>query len=126
MLQFWRYAQIKYKLKKILIDWDYHHGNSTEYFYDDPSILFFSTMMLQLIQEQALPRKGYGKGLGYNINVDLKCGTNDNQIIAAFKNILLPAVEKFKPDLVIISAGFNSRIDDPLGCFKLTDKGFEP
>ncbi len=123
-----RYAQIKYKLKKILIiDWDYHHGNSTEYFfYDDPSILFFSTHDASAYPRTGSPsRKGYGKGLGYNINVDLKCGTNDNQIIAAFKNILLPAAEKFKPDLVIISAGFDSRIDDPLGCFKLTDKGFE-
>ena len=123
-----KYIQKKYLIDRILIvDWDYHHGNSTEYFfYDDPSVLFFSTHDASAYPRTGSPsRKGYGKGLGYNINVDLKCGTNDNEIVNAFKNILLPAAEKFKPNLVIISAGFDSRIDDLLGCFKVTDKGFE-
>ena len=123
-----RYAQIKYNLKKILIiDWDYHHGNSTEYFfYDDPSVLFFSTHDASAYPRTGSPmKKGYGKGLGYNINVDLKCGTSDKDIINVFKNILLPAAKKFKPNLIIISAGFDSRINDSLGCFKVTDKGFE-
>ncbi len=123
-----KYAQEKYKLKKILIiDWDYHHGNSTEFFfYDDPSVLFFSTH-----DASAYPgtgnesRKGKGKGLGYNINVDLPCGTNDSEIINSFKKKLVPAAEMFKPNLVIISAGFDSRLDDLLGCYKITDNGFQ-
>lgn len=122
-----RYAQMKYGLKKILIvDWDYHHGNSTEWaFYDDPSVLFFSTHKLRAFPGTGhSERKGEGAGLGYNINVPLESGAADKEIIQAFDEKLLPEVEKFKPDLVMISAGFDSRIDDRLGDFRITDKGF--
>ena len=67
---------------------------------------------------------GAGAGLGYNINVPLPAGTDDKTIIAAFQDRLVPAAEKFKPDLVLVSAGFDSRKDDPLGNFKVTDDGF--
>jgi len=123
-----KYAQQKYNLKKILIvDWDYHHGNSTEhFFYDDPSILFFSTHDAVAYPGTGSPtKKGTGDGYGFNINVHLPCGTNDKKIIDSFNNILLPKVKIFKPDLVLISSGFDSRIDDLLGCFKITDKGFQ-
>ncbi len=122
-----KYAQEKYNLKKILIiDWDYHHGNSTEaIFYEDPNVLFFSTH-----DEFAYPgtgdpaKKGHGNGKGLNINVHLPCGATDKMIIDKFNTILLPAARKFKPDLVLISAGFDSRQDDLLGCFSITDDGF--
>lgn len=122
-----RYAQEKYKLKKILIvDWDYHHGNSTEWaFYDDPSVLFFSTHRLHAFPGTGQAEKrGTGKGLGYNINVPLRSGAEDKDIIGAFEEKLLPTVKTFKPDLVLISAGFDSRKDDRLGNFKVTDDGF--
>lgn len=122
-----KYAQVKYKLKKILIiDWDYHHGNATEaMFYEDPTILFFSTHDQFAYPGTGAPsRKGAGKGIGFNINVHLPCGTNDELIIEKFNSILLPNVEKFKPNMVLISAGFDSRVNDPLGCFNVTDNGF--
>ena len=122
-----RYAQKKYNLKKILIvDWDYHHGNSTEWaFYDDPSVLFFSTHRLHAFPGTGQAEKrGEGKGLGFNINVPLKSGAEDKDIISAFEEKLLPAVKSFKPELVLISAGFDSRKDDRLGNFKVTDEGF--
>lgn len=123
-----RYAQQKYNLEKILIvDWDYHHGNATEAaFYSDPTVLFFSTHDYLAYPGTGDPeRKGEGAGFGYNINVHLGCGTKDADIIRAFGNILVPAAEKFRPDMILISAGFDSRKDDLLGCFDVTDAGFE-
>ena len=122
-----RYAQKKYQIKRVLIiDWDYHHGNATELtFYADPDILFFSTHDQYAYPGTGDPaRTGTGNGLGFNINVHLPCNSNDQAIIAAFKNKLLPTVDQFKPELVLISAGFDSRKDDLLGCFAITDAGF--
>ena len=122
-----RYAQRQLGLEKILIvDWDYHHGNGTEtVFYDDPSVLFFSTHDFTAYPRTGDPvRKGEGAGEGFNINVHLPCGANDNMIIEAFEEKLLPAARRFKPDMILISAGFDSRDKDLLGCFDVTDSGF--
>lgn len=123
-----RYAQQQYGLKKILIvDWDYHHGNGTEWaFYDDASVLFFSTHDMLAYPGTGLPgRTGEGAGKGFNINVHLPCGSGDADIMAAFEHYLKPAVIDFEPDLILLSAGFDSRIDDVLGCHEITDDGFQ-
>jgi len=123
-----RYAQQKYKLKKILIiDWDYHHGNGTEWaFYSDPSVLYFSTHDRFAYPGTGNPERiGEGEGKGFNINVHLACGASDNDIITAFRDKLLPAAEAFSPDLILISAGFDSRQDDLLGCHSISDQGFK-
>ncbi len=122
-----RYAQKICGYQRILIiDWDYHHGNGTEsFFYSDPSVLYFSTF-----DSHAYPntgkasRKGDGSGLGYTINVPLKSGSGDREIVVAWEQHLLPAVASFKPDFVLISAGFDSRQDDYLGRFNITDIGY--
>jgi acetoin utilization deacetylase AcuC-like enzyme len=122
-----RYAQHKYQVKKVLIiDWDYHHGNGTEWaFYDDPSVLFFSTHDQFAYPGTGSPlRRGKGAGEGFNINVHLDCGTDDKTILNAFETHLRPAADAFKPELILISAGFDSRQDDLLGCFTVTDDGF--
>ena len=123
-----RYAQEKYGLKKILIvDWDYHHGNGTEaFFYSDPSVLYFSTHDYFAYPGTGDPAKvGEGAGKGFNINVHLDCKSTDEDIIAAFNEKLLPAANRCKPDLILISAGFDSRQDDLLGCFDITDEGYQ-
>jgi acetoin utilization deacetylase AcuC-like enzyme len=123
-----KYIQQKYNLKKILIiDWDYHHGNSTEsFFYNDPSVLFFSTHDRYAYPGTGLPSKeGKGKGYGFNINVHLPCGTEDDKILSVFNKILIPKANLFKPDFILISSGFDSRINDLLGCYKITDIGFK-
>ncbi len=123
-----RYAQQKYGLNKILIvDWDYHHGNGTEWaFYDDPSVLFFSTHDMLAYPGTGLPeRTGSGAGKGFNINVHLPCGSVDADILAAFEQKLKPAVSDFHPELILVSAGFDSRVDDVLGCHDITDDGFQ-
>ncbi len=122
-----RYAQKVFKLKKIaIIDWDYHHGNGTEWaFYEDPNVLFFSIHDFHAYPGTGDPKKkGMGAGLGTNINVHLPCGTNDEKIISTFTDALVPAIDAFKPEIIFISCGFDSREDDYLGCFDITDKGF--
>lgn len=122
-----RYAQREFGLDRVLIvDWDYHHGNGTEaFFYDDPGVLYFSTHDWHAYPGTGDPaRRGAGRGLGYNINVPLPCGAGDDDIVAAFERELLPVAERFAPELVLISAGFDSRADDLLGCFQVTDAGF--
>jgi acetoin utilization deacetylase AcuC-like enzyme len=122
-----RYAQQQYNCKHVLIiDWDYHHGNGTQWaFYDDPTVLFFSTHNTRSYPGTGRPSEtGSGKGKGFTINVDLRCGTTDKTMIDVWKRSLLPRVDSFAPDIVLISAGFDSRRDDPLGCFAITDYGF--
>jgi len=122
-----RYAQQQYGIKKILIvDWDYHHGNGTEWaFYSDPDVLYFSTHDMFAYPGTGSPsKKGEGDGEGFNINVHLDCGATDNDIIQAFHKELLPVVDSFSPELILISAGFDSRQDDLLGCHNISDQGF--
>ena len=122
-----RYAQEKFDLRKILIvDWDYHHGDGTEsFFYSNPNVLFFSTHDYFAYPGTGHPDKiGEGPGKGLNINVHLDCKSEDKDIITAFNEKLLPAAHRFKPDLILISAGFDSRQDDLLGCFDISDKGY--
>lgn len=122
-----RYLQKKWGLKKILIvDWDFHHGNGTEEaFYDDSSVLYFSTHRVAAFPKTGFrERQGVGEGLGFNINVPLPGGTSDKEIIDAYKEELIPAAENFRPDFILISAGFDSRKGDLLGDFEVTDEGF--
>lgn len=122
-----RHLQQRHGLERILIaDWDYHHGDATEaMFYDDPSVLFFSTHDVDAYPGTGhASRRGRGDGEGYSINVPLDCGAGDNEILGAFEDRLLPAANDFKPDFVLVSTGFDSRKDDPLGCFEVTDRGF--
>lgn len=122
-----RYIQQKHNLPKILIvDWDVHHGNGTqEMFYDDPSILYFSTHRYPFYPGTgAESEKGSGDGSNYNINVPLPAGSGDEDFIKAFRDKLEPAAMKFDPDFVLISAGFDAHVDDPLGGMRVTTEGF--
>lgn len=122
-----RHLQRKHGLKRVLIaDWDYHHGNATEAtFYEDPDVLFFSTHDVDAYPGTGqASRTGAGAGKGLTINVPLACGANDGDIFKAFKERLLPAADAFKPEFILISAGFDSRESDLLGCYAVTDDGF--
>lgn len=122
-----RHAQKQHGADKVVIvDWDVHHGNGTQdIFYEDGSVFFASTH-----QSPWYPFTGHaeetgtGKGKGSTMNFPLPAGTGMKQISEAFETKLLPAIAAFKPDLIMISAGFDSRVDDPLGQFKLTDDDF--
>ncbi len=121
------HARRQHALRRILIvDWDYHHGNGTEaFFYSDPEVLFFSTHDLHAYPGTgSAERRGAGAGLGLNINVPLPCGTSDARMIQVFRQILLPAADRFAPELILLSAGFDSRASDLLGCFSVSDAGY--
>ncbi len=122
-----RYAQARHKLARVLIvDWDVHHGNGTQDIFDeDPTVLLFSTHQWPLYPGTGREEEtGKGKAKGTKINCPLPRGSGRKEIFAAFGDKLLPAAEKFKPELVLISAGFDSRKNDTLGGFTLGDDDF--
>jgi acetoin utilization deacetylase AcuC-like enzyme len=122
-----RYAQRTFGAERVLIaDWDVHHGNGTQdIFYDDGSVLFFSTHQSPWYPGTgARSEEGEGAGAGKTINCPLPGGSGRSSILGAFRELLLPAATAFQPDLVLLSAGFDSRIGDPLGQFLLADEDF--
>lgn len=122
-----RIAQRQYHAERVVIaDWDVHHGNGTqEVFYQDGSVLFFSTHQYPWYPGTGSANEcGEGDGEGKTINCPFPAGAGREQILDAFRTRLLPAIEEFQPDLVLVSAGFDSRIGDPLGQFRLTDRDF--
>jgi acetoin utilization deacetylase AcuC-like enzyme len=122
-----RYAQRKHGASRVLIaDWDVHHGNGTQdIFYSDGTVFFFSTHQHPWYPGTGAPDEtGEGAGQGTTLNCPFPAGSGRKEILGAFQEKLLPAAESFKPDLVLISAGFDSRIGDPLGNFMLTDADF--
>jgi len=123
-----RYLQKKHKLGKVLIvDWDVHHGNGTQdIFFKDGSVFFCSTHQWPWYPWTGSAEEiGIGEGKGTTLNVPLPAGSGDKDLIDAFKNKLRPAANAFKPDAVLISAGFDSRTGDPLGRFRVTDAGYQ-
>jgi acetoin utilization deacetylase AcuC-like enzyme len=122
-----RYFQRKHGLARVLIvDWDVHHGNGTQHsFYDDPSVLFFSTHQYPHYPGTGrASESGSGKGVGATINVPMEAGEGDEEYLAVFQKVLVPAADAFKPDVVIISAGFDAHRDDPLAGMGLTENGY--
>ncbi|MGA2033602.1 MAG: histone deacetylase [Thermoguttaceae bacterium] len=121
-----RYAQRRHGVGKLLIiDWDVHHGNGTQdIFYEDGSVFYFSTH-----QSPWYPwtgrrdETGRGKGLGTTMNWPLLRGAGRNDFLPAF-HALAAAMDRYRPELVIISAGFDARHGDPLGRLELTDDDF--
>jgi acetoin utilization deacetylase AcuC-like enzyme len=122
-----RYAQRKHGVGKVLIvDWDVHHGNGTQdIFYDDPSVFYFSTHQSHWYPwTGTTDETGHGKGLGTNLNCPLPRGAGRKEVFAALYQRLAPAVSHFKPELIIISAGFDARHGDPLGRLELNDEDY--
>jgi acetoin utilization deacetylase AcuC-like enzyme len=122
-----RYLQRKYGLKKILIvDMDCHHGNGTQdIFYDDPTVFYFSTH-----QSPFYPRTGNRDETGgpnaprTKLNVPLAKGSGDLDLIKAYREELGPAARKFRPDFILVSAGFDAAKGDLLGGLAATPEGF--
>ena len=122
-----RYVQKKHGLPKVLIvDWDVHHGNGTQAMtYADPTVLYFGIHRYPFYPGTgAAEEKGEGKGLGFTLNVPLPAGSGDAEYTKAFDDVLAPAARAFRPDFVLVSAGFDAHADDPLGGMKVTAKGF--
>lgn len=122
------YAQKLYGLKRILIvDFDLHHGNGTQKsFYHTDQVLFFSTHQYPYYPGTGnYDEIGNEYGRGYTINIPLKLGAGDDDFIFFYQKLLKPIAFQYKPEIVLVSAGFDCLADDPLGGLELTLKGLE-
>ena len=109
-----------------IVDYDVHHGNGTQWiFYEDPTVFFASSHQYPFYPGTgALSEKGRGAGLGYTLNIPLDAGARDDEIERKYAAEVIPAVRAFKPDLLMISAGFDAHEMDPLGQLRMTTEGF--
>lgn len=122
-----RYIQEAHGLSKIaIIDWDAHHGNGTQdAFYRDPGVFYAS-----IHQHPFFPgtgseeEKGADKGLGLNLNFPVPPGSGDEEYALIFERGIIPSLEDFKPDFILVSAGFDAHANDPVGGLNVSTKGF--
>lgn len=114
-------------LRVVTVDWDVHHGNGTQaVFWTDPSVLTIS-----LHQDDLFPRgsgslaeRGAGAGDGYAINVPLPAGTGNGGYAAAMTDVVVPAIRRFRPDVIVVPSGFDASCFDPLGRMSVTASGY--
>jgi acetoin utilization deacetylase AcuC-like enzyme len=122
-----RYIQQKHKLAKVLIvDWDVHHGNGTQaIFYQDPTVFYFSIHQSPFYPGTGSAKEtGEGRGAGFTLNVPFPAGCGDAEYKKAVEEKLKPAAAAFKPDFVLISAGFDACKGDLLGQMQVTPEGY--
>lgn len=123
-----KYAQEKYQVKRIaVVDWDVHHGNGTQdIFYDDASVLTISIHQDRLYPHHTGLRdeQGVGSAKGTNLNIPLAAGVGNEGYSKAFDDVVVPALMKFKPELILVASGFDSCVFDPLGRMLLTSSGY--
>jgi acetoin utilization deacetylase AcuC-like enzyme len=122
-----RYLQKRHGVDRVfIIDWDVHHGNGTQHiFYDDPTVFYFSVHQYPFYPGTgSAEERGEGEGLGTTLNVPLSAGQDDGVYRRVFEEQLVPALRRFRPGFVLISAGFDAHKDDPLGGMQVTEQGF--
>jgi acetoin utilization deacetylase AcuC-like enzyme len=110
----------------LIVDWDLHHGNGTERtFYERSDVLYFSVHQSPLYPGTGAARFfGHGEGHGYNLNIPLLSGKGDADYLTIFEKILAPVAARFRPEFVLVSAGFDIAAGDPLGGMAVTPGGF--
>ena len=122
-----RYAQRSLNLKRVLIvDWDVHHGNGTQHaFEEDSTILYFSTHQSPFYPGTgSFEQTGRGEGEGFTVNIPLSAGMGDLEFLGIFEKILRPIALDFQPEIILVSTGFDTYVDDPLGGMRVTPSGF--
>jgi acetoin utilization deacetylase AcuC-like enzyme len=122
-----RYAQQRHGLERVLIvDFDVHQGNGTqEAFYDDPSVLYFSTHQYPFYPGSGdIGETGSGAGRGATVNVPLPAGCADDQYRQAYQEILVPIARRFQPELILISAGYDAHWADQIAMMEMSIRGF--
>jgi acetoin utilization deacetylase AcuC-like enzyme len=124
-----RTAVQKLGLSRVLvIDWDVHHGNGTQdVFYEDGQVGFFSAHRFPFYPGTGRKSEtGRGKGLGKTFNLPLELGVTRKDYLSAFENMLTKAADAVRPELVVLSAGFDAHAEDPVGSLGLETEDFEP
>lgn len=114
-------------LRVATVDWDVHHGNGTQaVFYDDPSVLTISVHQDDLFPRDSgsIDERGEGPGEGYSINVPLPAGTGNGGYLYSMERVVVPALRRFQPDVIVVPSGFDASCFDPLGRQSVTAAGF--
>jgi acetoin utilization deacetylase AcuC-like enzyme len=114
-------------MRRVLIaDWDVHHGNGTQQmFYESPEVLYMSTHQYPFYPGSgSLDQIGNGLGLGFTVNAPMPATFGDNEYLQIFDELLMPVARRFRPEFVLISAGFDAHFRDPLGGMRVTEGGF--
>lgn len=112
--------------KVLIVDWDIHHGNGTQHmFYNRDDVLYFSTHLFPYYPGTGYyDETGRDKGANYTINVPLSSGKTDDDYLYIFNELIIPVIEAYRPDIILISAGYDIYYKDPLGSMKVTEEGF--
>jgi len=120
-----RYAQSIGYEKVMIIDFDVHHGNGTQdTFYEDDSVFYFSSHQAYIFPGTGAKSDiGEGKGSGYTVNFPVMAGTTDDQLLDIYENDMPPLVNDFKPDIILVSAGYDLHESDPLAQLNITTEG---
>ncbi len=110
----------------LIVDWDVHHGNGTQHIFEgrDDVLVFGTHQFPHYPGTGGLHEHGHGAGLGYTVNVPLPAGMGDGDYAMMFREVLVPVAAAFKPDLVLVSAGFDPHREDPLGDMLVSAEGF--
>jgi acetoin utilization deacetylase AcuC-like enzyme len=114
-------------LRVVMMDWDVHHGNGTQaIFWEDPDVLTISLHQDRLFPEDSghISERGGGRGEGFAINVPLPAGTGNGGYLHALEEVVVPAVRRHRPDVIVIPSGFDASCFDPLGRMAVTADGF--
>lgn len=114
-------------LRVVTMDWDVHHGNGTQaIFWEDPSVLTISLHQDQLFPADSgfLHERGEGAGEGACLNIPLPAGTGNGGYLHALTEVVLPAIQRFSPDVIVIPSGFDASCFDPLGRMAVTADGY--
>ena len=122
-----RVAEAEFGTPRILIfDWDVHHGNGTQHsFEDDPNVSYVSTHQFPFYPGTGGHREaGVGRGLGATLNVPMPAGCGDAEYVGVVERIVTPAAIAFRPDLILVSCGFDAHRDDPLASMEVSQTGF--
>ena len=122
------YLRRRHGLQRILIvDWDVHHGNGTQHLFEsDPGVLYVSTHQYPYYPGTgAIDEVGHGDGEGYTVNLAFPAGFGDAEYREAFQKIVEPIARQYDPQFVLISAGFDAHLRDPLGGMQVTESGFK-
>jgi acetoin utilization deacetylase AcuC-like enzyme len=119
-------VKVKGFQRVLVVDWDLHHGNGTQnMFYNSSEVLYFSTHQYPYYPGTGgINEVGKENGAGYTVNVPLHAGMGDKEYIKIFTEILEPVIDQYKPEFILVSAGFDTYFEDPLGDMKVTPHGF--
>lgn len=118
-----RYLQHRYGIQKVaIVDWDVHHGDGTQDCFDSDDTVYY----ISLHQYPFYPgtgsemETGFGKGMGYTMNIPMRAGSGNYHYLRAFREKILPELRKYRPEIILVSAGFDAHRDDPLASINLT------